>query len=173
MEVTSYPVLVLNASYEAVNVVSVRRALTLVINQIAIVEESNDSRPIRTQKLCMASPSVIRLRDYRKIPRQQRTLSRKNILMRDGYSCQYCLQGFAAGELTLDHVIPRSSGGGSTWENLVACCYACNHRKGSKSPEECGMKLARQPKPFSLHTNRQLMRMQGKHMEHWRKYLFY
>ncbi len=121
----------------------------------------------------MQVPSVIRLLEYRRIPHQTRALSRKNILMRDRYTCQYCLKVLPAGELTLDHVIPRSRAGESAWENLVACCHHCNNRKGSRTPEEAGMKLARQPRPFSLHTSRHLMRLLGKGDEQWRKYLFY
>ena len=70
-------------------------------------------------------------------------------------------------------MIPRSRAGESAWENLVACCHHCNNRKGSRTPEEAGMKLTRQPKPFSLHTSRHLMRMLGKGDAQWRKYLFY
>jgi 5-methylcytosine-specific restriction endonuclease McrA len=118
-------------------------------------------------------PSVIRLLEYRRIPHQTRALSRKNILMRDRYTCQYCMKVLPAGELTLDHVIPRSRAGESAWDNLVACCHSCNNRKGSRTPEEAGFKLARQPRPFSLHTSRHLMRLLGKGDEQWRKYLFY
>jgi 5-methylcytosine-specific restriction endonuclease McrA len=78
-----------------------------------------------------------------------------------------------AGELRLDHVIPRSRAGVSALENLVAFCHPCNNRKGSRTPEEAGMKLARQPRPFSLHTSRHLMRLLGKGEDQWRKYLFF
>jgi 5-methylcytosine-specific restriction endonuclease McrA len=93
--------------------------------------------------------------------------------MRDRYTCQYCLRILPSAELTLDHVIPRSRSGESAWENLVACCHPCNNRKGSRTPDEAGMKLTRQPRPFSLHTSRHLMRLLGKSDEQWRKYLFY
>ena len=121
----------------------------------------------------MRLPSVIRLLEYRRIPRQTRALSRKNILMRDRYTCQYCHHTMPSGELTLDHVIPRSRSGESAWENLVACCYRCNNGKGDRTPEEAGLKLARRPRPFTLHTSRQLMRLIGHRDERWRKYLFY
>jgi 5-methylcytosine-specific restriction endonuclease McrA len=93
--------------------------------------------------------------------------------MRDRYTCQYCQRTLSSGELTLDHVIPRARAGESAWENLVACCHPCNNHKGSRTPEEAGMKLTRQPRPFSLHTSRHLMRLLGKSDEQWRKYLFY
>ena len=121
----------------------------------------------------MKLPSVIRLLEYRRIPHQTRALSRKNILMRDRYTCQYCMRTLPSGELTLDHVLPRSRHGETAWENLVACCHHCNNRKGSHTPEEAGMKLIRQPRPFSLHTSRHLMRLLGRSDEKWRKYLFY
>ncbi len=166
------PVLVLNASYEPINICAARRALVLVLKGIASAEESTQHSVHSTRRIVRV-PSVIRLLEYRRIPHQTRALSRKNILMRDRYTCQYCLKVMPAGELTLDHVIPRSRAGESAWENLVACCHHCNNRKGSRTPEEAGMKLARQPRPFSLHTSRHLMRLLGKSDEQWRKYLFY
>ena len=116
---------------------------------------------------------MIRLLEYRRIPHQTRALSRKNILLRDRNTCQYCGEVLPSSELTLDHVVPRSRGGASTWENLVACCNPCNNRKGSRTPEEANMRLARAPRPFSLHTSRHLMRLLGKSDDQWRKYLFY
>jgi 5-methylcytosine-specific restriction endonuclease McrA len=166
------PVLVLNASYEPINICAARRALVLVLKGIASAEEMSQNA-VHSMRRTVSVPSVIRLLEYRRIPHQTRALSRKNILMRDRYTCQYCLKVMPAGELTLDHVIPRSRAGESAWENLVACCHPCNNRKGSRTPEEAGMKLARQPRPFSLHTSRHLMRLLGKSDEQWRKYLFY
>jgi len=104
---------------------------------------------------------------------QRRSLSRKNILLRDRNTCQFCGRVFPGAELTLDHVLPRSRGGRSSWENLVACCYSCNNSKGDRTPEEAGLKLARRPRPFTLHTSRQLMRLIGHRDDRWRKYLFY
>ena len=137
------PVLVLNASYEPINICAARRALVLVLKGVASAEEVSPQRdPFGARARC-ALPSVIRLLEYRRIPHQTRALSRKNILMRDRYTCQYCHRTLPSGELTLDHVIPRSRAGESAWENLVACCHPCNNRKGSRTPEEAGMKLAR------------------------------
>lgn len=166
------PVLVLNASYEPINVCAARRAVVLILKGLASAEELVASH-IHSRTRAVPLPSVIRLLEYRRIPQQTRALSRKNILMRDRYTCQYCHRVLPAGELTLDHVIPRSRCGGSTWENLVACCHPCNNRKGSRTPEESGMKLGKQPRPFSLHTSRHLMRMLGNADARWRKYLFY
>jgi len=166
------PVLVLNASYEPINVCAARRALVLVLKGVASPEEYSPLL-MRSARTAHRLPSVIRLLEYRRIPHQARALSRKNILMRDRYTCQYCLRTLPASELTLDHVIPRSRNGETVWENLVACCHKCNNRKGSRTPDEAGMKLARQPRPFSLHTSRHLMRMLGRADDQWRKYLFY
>ena len=166
------PVLVLNATYEPVNVTPARRAIVLVLKGVATTEEENGSF-VHSARLAVRIPSVIRLTEFRRIPFQTRALSRKNILMRDRYTCQFCSRVFPAGELTLDHVIPRSRGGHTDWDNLVACCHSCNNRKGDRLPEEAGLKLMRSPRPFTLHTSRQLMRMMGSSDERWRKYLFY
>ena len=166
------PVLVLNASYEPINICAARRALVLVLKGVASAEEESASH-VHSSRHIMRIPSVIRLLEYRRIPHQTRALSRKNILMRDRYTCQYCHRVLSSAELTLDHVVPRSRAGETTWENLVACCHPCNNRKGSRTPEEAGMKLQRAPRPFSLHTSRHLMRLLGKSDDQWRKYLFY
>jgi 5-methylcytosine-specific restriction endonuclease McrA len=166
------PVLVLNASYEPINVCAARRALVLVLKGVASAEE-HSPHSVHSSRRSMTLPSVIRLLEYRRIPHQTRALSRKNILMRDRYTCQYCLKTLPSAEMTLDHVIPRSRAGETTWENLVACCHHCNNKKGCRTPEEAGMKLTRPPRPFSLHTSRHLMRLLGKSDEQWRKYLFY
>jgi 5-methylcytosine-specific restriction endonuclease McrA len=166
------PVLVLNASYEPINICAARRALVLVLKGVASAEEES-TNAVHSARALVRLPSVIRLLEYRRIPHQTRALSRKNILMRDRYTCQYCHRVMPSGELTLDHVIPRSRAGETAWENLVACCHPCNNRKGNRTPEEAGMKLARLPRPFSLHTSRHLMRMLGKGDAQWRKYLFY
>jgi 5-methylcytosine-specific restriction endonuclease McrA len=167
------PVLVLNASYEPINICGARRALVLVLKGVARTEEEH-GLVLHAQRSRVAMPSVIRLLEYRRIPYQTRALSRKNILLRDRNTCQYCGETFGPGDLTLDHVIPRSRGGDSTWENLVACCRACNRRKGNRMLDEIDdMILLREPRPFSLHTSRQIMRMLGRADDRWRKYLFY
>jgi 5-methylcytosine-specific restriction endonuclease McrA len=166
------PVLVLNASYEPINVCAARRALVLILKGVASAEEEH-MLYVHSGRRALKLPSVIRLLEYRRIPHQTRALSRKNILMRDRFTCQYCLKTLPSGELTLDHVIPRSRAGESTWENLVTCCNPCNNRKGNRTPEEAGFKLVRQPRPFSLHTSRHLMRLLGNSDSQWRKYLFF
>jgi 5-methylcytosine-specific restriction endonuclease McrA len=166
------PVLVLNATFEPIHVTAVRRALILLFKGVAQTEETQPTH-VHSPTHAMAVPSVIRLLSYRHIPQQSRALSRKNILLRDRNTCQFCGGVFPMSDLTLDHVVPRSRGGASSWENLVACCYKCNNNKGDRTPEEAGIKLARRPRPFTLHTSRQLMRLIGHKDEKWRKYLFY
>jgi 5-methylcytosine-specific restriction endonuclease McrA len=153
-------VLVLNTSFEPINVCTERRAVVMIFKGVARVEEHN-GHMLHSQKLAIHAPSVIRLTEYIHIPFERRSLSRKNILLRDH------------SELTLDHVQPRSRGGESAWDNLVACCKRCNHKKGNRTPEESGMHLLRRPRGFSLHVNRQIMRYLGRADETWRKYLFY
>ena len=172
-QVMQMPVLVLNASYEPINICGARRALVLVLKGVAKTEEEH-GLTLHAQRSRMAMPSVIRLLEYRRIPHQTRALSRKNILLRDRNTCQYCSVVLPSSELTLDHVIPRSRGGNSTWENLVACCHGCNRRKGNRLLNELHeMKLLKEPRSFSLHTSRQIMRMLGRGDDRWRKYLFY
>ncbi|MGH9862933.1 MAG: HNH endonuclease [Candidatus Acidiferrales bacterium] len=166
------PVLVLNATYEPVHVTAVRRAIVLVLKGVARTEEENHAE-VHSPSVTLRVPSVIRLLEYRRIPLQTRALSRKNILLRDRNTCQFCGQIFPAAELTLDHVIPRSRGGTTSWDNLVACCYRCNNIKGDRTPEEAELTLIRKPRPYNLHTNRHLMRLLGRAEEKWRKYLFY
>ena len=163
------PVLVLNASYEPVNISRARRALVLLIKGVAVIEEAHD----RFVHVGVQLPCVIRLRQYRRLPLRLQTLSRKNILIRDGHICQYCGDKFLSSELELEHVVPRARGGLSTWENLVAACRDCNARKADRTPAEAGMKLLRQPRRVTIHTSRAFMRQTGIGEEKWRKYLYY
>jgi len=161
-------VLVLNASFEPINICPARRAITMVLNGLAVVEEPSPHL-IRTARMSLPVPSVIRLFKYRKVPRQKRSVSRKNILLRDRDSCQYCGHILPHRSLTLDHVLPRSRGGESTWENLVAACYPCNNAKGNRTPQEAGMALARQPQPIGIHARHRLM---AGDQAAWEKFLF-
>jgi 5-methylcytosine-specific restriction endonuclease McrA len=161
-------VLVLNASYEPIHVCTARRAITLVMKGAAVVEESS-AYAIRTARVNVPVPSVVRLRQYRRMPRYTRAVSRKGILLRDGSTCQYCGARMPARELTLDHVVPRSRSGPSTWENLVTCCFPCNGRKGSRTPQEAGMLLLRPPRPIGFHATHRLV---GGNDCGWDKYLF-
>ncbi len=137
-------VLVLNASYEPLNVCSVRRAHVLVWKGKAEVVESH-SHPIRSAAASFARPFVIRLLQYVRVPRAvRRRISRRVLFARDGWRCVYC--GNTGGRLTLDHVVPRSRGGDSVWENVVTACAPCNLRKGDRLLEETAMSLPHPPR---------------------------
>jgi 5-methylcytosine-specific restriction endonuclease McrA len=137
-------VLVLNASYEPLNVCSVRRAHVLVFKGKAeVIEELGV--PLHSASSTFPWPHVIRLITYVRVPRAvQRKISRRALFARDGWRCVYC--GTGGGRLTLDHVVPRSRGGESVWENVVTACAPCNHRKGNRTLEEARMELIRVPK---------------------------
>src|SRR5881398_2371158 len=138
-------VLVLNASYEPLNVTTVRRAHVLVFKGKAEVIEELD-QPLRSATVAFPRPHVIRLVQYVRVPRTlQRKISRRALFARDGWRCMYC--GTTAGRLTLDHVVPRSRGGDSVWENVVTSCAPCNMRKGNRLLEEASMVLLHLPKP--------------------------
>lgn len=140
-----HQVLVLNASYEPLNVCSLRRAHVLVFKGRAEVLEQLD-RPLRSATDTYAWPHVIRLVNYVRVPRAvQRKISRRALFARDGWRCAYC--GTASGRLTLDHVVPRSRGGGSVWENVVTSCAPCNLHKGNRLLEETAMQLRTPPRP--------------------------
>jgi 5-methylcytosine-specific restriction endonuclease McrA len=138
-------VLVLNASYEPLNVCSVRRAHVLVFKGKAEVLEEHET-PLHSATDTFARPHVIRLVQYVRVPRAaQRKISRRALFARDEWSCVYC--GTSGGRLTLDHVVPRSRGGDSVWENVVTACAPCNLRKGDRLPEEASMTMRRHPRP--------------------------
>ena len=138
-------VLVLNASYEPLNVTTVRRAHVLVFKGKAEVIEELD-QPLRSATGAFPWPHVIGLVQYVRVPRTlQRKISRRALFARDGWRCMYC--GTTNGRLTLDHVVPRSRGGDSVWENVVTSCAPCNHRKGDRLLEETSMKLRKIPRP--------------------------
>jgi 5-methylcytosine-specific restriction endonuclease McrA len=138
-------VLVLNASYEPLNVCSVRRAHVLVFKGKAEVVEELE-QPLRSASSTYPWPHVIRLLQYIRVPRAvQRKISRRALFARDGWRCVYC--GSGNGRLTLDHVVPRSRGGESVWENVVTACAPCNLRKGNRTLEESGLALRKMPRP--------------------------
>lgn len=139
-------VLVLNATYEAINVCTVRRAAVLILKAKAEVLERGGSA-LRSERMRLERPVVIRLVTYVRVPRDvhRRKITRRAVLARDSWTCQYC--GTTKPSLTVDHVIPRSRGGESVWENIVASCGPCNHRKGSKMPREARMHPRETPRP--------------------------
>lgn len=164
-------VLVLNRAYAAVRVITARRAFVLLARDCAeVIDADNGSYAnydlrswtelselrrrfepdahdwVRTVRIQIAVPKIIRLIGYDKLPEQGVKLNRRNLFARDRNRCQYCGNLFPSSELSLDHVIPRSQGGPDTWENLVCACVKCNSRKGGRTPEQARMRLIAVPK---------------------------
>lgn len=166
----SNKVLILNRSFEPLQVCDLRRAIILLFTGRAERVEDTDDL-IRSPSVAMLIPSVIRLQRYiRRPPNQTLSFNKKNILKRDGYTCLYC--GRNSGErMTIDHVVPRFLGGKTIWENVVSACRACNTRKGSRTPQQAGMQLIRKPsRPISaLYLT--ILAQSARHLHVWQKYL--
>lgn len=163
-------VLVLNATYEPLSVVSVRRAVVLLLKEKAEIVEAAEAE-LRSEYLTIPRPLVIRLVYYVRIPyRVSLPLTRRTVLARDHYACQYCGVQPSRKELTVDHILPRSRGGHTTWENVVAACQSCNGRKGSRTPEEANMKLL--SKPIKPRFVALAMIESPVARQAWRKYIF-
>ncbi|MBI2756678.1 MAG: HNH endonuclease [Chloroflexi bacterium] len=162
-------VLVLNQNYEPLNVCNTRRALVLVDGGKAEVLEHGD-QPIRTPVRLFPRPSVIRLVYMIKRPRPRVRLTRREVFIRDRFTCQYC--GVRSRDLTLDHVLPRHRGGRHTWDNLVSACRTCNHRKGGHTPEEARMLLRYdpfEPRASSYYLFHQYL--ENEHFHGWQKFI--
>lgn len=163
-------VLVLNRYYSAIRVIDARRAFVLLAKEIAEVIavedgayvsypfttwtelsefrkqfEEQDHDWVRTARISIAVPKIVRVLAFDRLPREQVKLNRRNIYARDANRCQYCGKTFPTRELTLDHVKPRVQGGGNSWTNLVCACVKCNARKGGRTPEQAGVRLIREP----------------------------
>jgi 5-methylcytosine-specific restriction endonuclease McrA len=163
-------VLVLNATYEPLSVVSVRRAVVLLLKEKAEIVEAAEAK-LRSEHLTLPQPLVIRLVYYVRIPyRVTLPLTRRAVLARDYYTCQYCGEQPPRKALTVDHILPRSRGGRTTWENVVTACQRCNGRKGSRTPEEAHMGLRSKPsKP--RYVALAMVESPAAHQA-WRKYIF-
>lgn len=137
-------VLVLNQNYEPLTITKAKRAIVLVFLGKAEIVEGYDGVKVRSISTHIPLPSIVRLAFFIKAPRKIVTLSRKNIIKRDGRQCQYC--GRIDGSLTTDHIIPKTRGGRDSWENLVCACSECNKRKGDRTLKEAGMTLIKRPR---------------------------
>lgn len=163
---SSSKVLVLNADFSALTVCSIYKAFLLVYtNKAELITQSETA--LRSVTRSFAAPSIIRLNRYVNLPyRGGVVLNRQNIFKRDGHTCQYCGSGK---DLTLDHVMPRSRGGSSNWDNLATACKSCNNRKGDMTPEEARMPL--RSKPYRPSFVLFLRELNGRISEDWRHYL--
>src|SRR6476661_2966151 len=161
-------VLVLNATYEPISFVTLKRAVVLLLKEKAEVIESNVERKLRAEKTSFPYPVVIRLVSYVPVPRFfNLPLSRRSLLSRDNYMCQYC--GTTEMPLTMDHVIPKSRGGKTEWTNVVAACVNCNRRKGNKMPVDAKMIPRNKPaKPGYIAV---VLLGQAKGNETWQRYI--
>ncbi len=160
-------VLVLNQDYRALTICSVQRAVILVHLQKAELVESLPDHFLRSPSFRFPWPSIVRLKAFVRVPYKRIMLSRKNVLRRDAFRCQYCASKEA---LTVDHVLPKSRGGRDTWENLVAACTPCNNKKGNRTPEEARMALRRAPfRPSQVMFIRDFI---GNVDDTWKPYLF-
>lgn len=163
-------VLILNRNYMAIRVTNAKRAFSLLYRDLAEVVHVEDGQYlsydfagwrevsalkqrfepdqhdwVRTIRFSLAVPRIIRLTLYDRLPAKGVRLNRRNIFARDENHCQYCGQRFATSELSLDHVVPRSQNGKTTWENIVCCCLKCNVKKGGRTPEQAGLTLITKP----------------------------
>ncbi|MCK6510265.1 HNH endonuclease [Myxococcota bacterium] len=162
--------LLLNASFEPLSVIPWQRALALFfMGKVEVVEEYD--HPVRSISLTMSMPSVVRLLKYVKRRYFGLRFSRQNIYARDGYQCQYCTDYFSEDELSFDHVIPRSRGGKTCWENIVSCCVSCNRRKGNRTPEEAGMRLLARPNKPAAHAQVSAQLQRSQPPPNWLSYL--
>jgi 5-methylcytosine-specific restriction endonuclease McrA len=193
-------VLILNRFYMAVHVVNVRRALSLLFRELAEVVHLEDGQYanydfaswreisqirceleemdeeemrhdwIRSVNFDIQTPRILRLLDYGKVPKMSVRFNRRNIFARDKNLCQYCGRTFSTSELSLDHVVPRSQGGGSTWDNIVCSCVRCNSKKGGRTPSQAHMKLIREPvKP--KHSPLLTMKLGNPRYESWKTFI--
>jgi 5-methylcytosine-specific restriction endonuclease McrA len=179
-------VLVLNRVFQAVQITSARRALTLLYKgQVKAVDseyrtydfenwadipiQADDDHFVRTPSRNILIPHVVQLLVFDRLPRQEVKFSRGNIYLRDGNRCQYCGKKFSSSELSLDHVVPISRGGKSSWENVVCACLPCNVKKGNKLLTETGIQLRRLPVRPKWHP---LHRLQGRNFpDIWKNFL--
>src|SRR5262249_18066366 len=189
-------VLVLNKLFMAIHVISVRRAFCLLCKDLAEVVSLEDGQfatndfatwrevseyrarhyrqegddRVRTGNRQSQVPRVIRLMGYDRLPKQTVKFNRRNIFARDNNQCQYCGKKFPTSELSLDHIVPRSQGGTSTWENIVCACVGCNVRKGGRTPKEAHMHLIRKPEKPKRSPMLNL-KMTNKKYQSWKTFL--
>lgn len=165
--------LVLNATFEPLQIVSWQKAIQLLFQgKVEVIEESDQE--VRTVRLTMKIPAVLRLLEYvpLKKKRQLVRFSRLNVFLRDRFKCQYCSNHFTKTHLTLDHVIPVVQGGKKTWENIVTACKPCNQKKGGRTPLQAKMNLIKKPSPPDWIPSHSLsLNLKKTQTDRWRFYL--
>ena len=168
--------LALNASFEPLTMVPMRRALRLVIEGKAEIVEADGLDLVRSARLALPKPVIIRLVKFIHVPRRfRRQVTNTFLFARDSYRCQYCHRGHVELKprecLTRDHLIPISRGGGNEWTNVVTACSVCNNRKGDKSPEKANLRLLNRPEKPRWLPNRDLELEDNRLPSSWRPYL--
>jgi 5-methylcytosine-specific restriction endonuclease McrA len=160
-------VLVLNQDYQPLSICSVQRSIKLIFLEKAELLHDDPEKELRTTRRAYQFPSVIRLRNYIRVPYAKIVLSRRNVMRRDDFTCQYCGK---KSSLTIDHIIPKSRGGKDIWENLTTACDTCNVHKGNRTPKEANMELRGKPyRPVPLAFFRD---SNGGVQEPWKPYLY-
>ena len=164
------PVLVLNRFYMAIQIITARRAFVMLCRDAAEVIDQEDGQfmnysfeqwlemsefqyeagiieddVIQTVRFPVQIPRVVRTTNFDRVPDSTVKFSRKNLFVRDKQQCQYCGKKLSFSQMSLDHVVPRSQGGGTSWDNVVCSCFPCNSRKGGRTPKEARMELLQQP----------------------------
>lgn len=163
--------LLLNYSYESLQFISLRKALKLVVkDKVEILSNWDDD--LRFGRGTMKYPSIVRLKYY--VPRhiKRRRYNRVGVFKRDKYTCQYCSNVFRAGELTIDHVVPKKNGGATSWTNCVTSCYSCNNVKADRTPKQANMKLLRKPVAPAMTIRHEYNSMTNVHPD-WKTYIYY
>jgi 5-methylcytosine-specific restriction endonuclease McrA len=171
MEAT-HRTLVLSQGYEPIKIVSWQRAITLLfLGKVEVIEEYD--RNIKTTSMLIKIPAVVRLLNAFRRHKKPVKFSRVNIYGRDRYTCQFCGERKAIGELTYDHLVPRAHGGKTTWSNIVTACEECNRRKANRTPEQAGMRLLKPPvQPTAMPTL--VITISKESMpDAWRDYLYW
>ena len=165
-------VLVLNASYEVINICDAKRAIKMLVKGIACTEREYEQK-VHSAQNSFKIPSVIRLFSYVHIPHRTVKFSRKNVLLRDKYTCQYCGKKFPSASLTLDHIEPTSRGGTTSCDNVVTACKKCNTQKANRTPMEAKMQTIRKEykAPHIIHFLHMSKYSAAYHQE-WQEFLF-
>lgn len=164
--------LLLNITYEPLQVISWQKAITLLtLGKVEVVEEYD--REVHSVSFSIKLPAVVRLLRFVKWREKPATLSRRNIYVRDDGKCQYCGEALTQQEITYDHVVPKSQGGQTTWHNVVACCVRCNGKKGGRTPKQAGMKLLNRPQRPQWNMTLRVTIGLKQTPDSWRDYLYW
>lgn len=171
----TWKTLLLDSGFQPVKIISWMRAIELLLAGKAEVVEEYDDIPIRSVNFSLKLPSILRLVKTYKKRKEKVKFSRYNVFYRDDWTCQYCGEKKKTEELTFDHVIPKSRrtpDSGKSWENIVTACWRCNHKKGSKTPDEARMTLLKKPQKPSW-TPQLVIRLKGSEPESWLSYIYW